>query len=88
MGYTEIPLKVLTPAFLTSLANFVKEEKKIDGEVVVTGLEEESYETGGCESCAYTDYNMCVSFTTDGERGGYYTFNGRFEYLVNRLVDL
>jgi hypothetical protein len=88
MAFSDVPLKVLTPAFLTSLANFVKAEKNIEGEVVITHLEEESGGTGGCESCAYTYHEMNISYSVDGKSGGYYVYDGSFDYLVNRLVDL
>ncbi len=88
MAFSDVPLKVLTPAFLQSLANFVKAEKNIDGEVVITGLEEESGDTGGCETCSYTYHAMNISYSVDGHRGGYYVYDGSFDYLVNRLVDL
>lgn len=88
MTYTQIPLRVLTQSFLDSLAEMVKVDKGIDGDVVVIDLEEEQDTVGVCPTCSYSDYTICIAYTVDRHLSGYYVYSGRFESLVSRLVEL
>jgi hypothetical protein len=57
--------------------------------IKVTGWDDNSYETGGCPSCSYTDYEVDIYYTTDNPKLKThltYTYNGKFTSLLEELT--
>ena len=55
----------------------------------VTGWDDNSYETGGCPSCAYTEYEVDIYYRTDNPKLKHdltYTYSGRFTTLLEELT--
>lgn len=51
------------------------------------GLETDSYDSGGCETCAYTEYTVEISWRTP--KGNYMThqYSGRLDSLIEALTN-
>lgn len=71
--------------FKEAVRQFV--ERETDERVAeITGWDEDSYESGGCETCAWTTYEVQISYLTEGGRHRTYNYDGRFTALLYELT--
>jgi hypothetical protein len=56
--------------------------------VKVTGYGEDTYVTGGCSTCATTEYEVDIYYTTTNGMRRIHTFNGRFGDLIRVLDEM
>ena len=56
----------------------------------VTGMESGSHISGGCETCAYTVYDVELTYRTPDDPyswGRTYTYEGKFSDLLDQLLE-
>lgn len=56
--------------------------------VEVTGYDEDTYVSGGCDTCATTEYEVGICYTTTDGLRRIHTFNGWFGALIKALDEM
>lgn len=67
-----------------AMLKFIQTHGREDA-VEVTEYDENTYESGGCETCAWTEWEVDIYYKNDKGEGKTYTFDGRFSYLIREL---
>lgn len=70
--------------FHAALLQYVQQFRPEAAEVV--GWEDSAYETGGCPSCSYTDYEVTIYFRDAQGKAGNYCYTGKFTHLLEELT--
>lgn len=70
------------------LLEYLQKRTRISDAVEVTDYDEIYYSSGGCETCAYNEYAVEIRYTDSHGNRNTYTYDGKFTYLLESLVDL
>ena len=52
----------------------------------VDSWEEDTYSGGYCETCAYDETQVVITYITGGGQLRQYTYSGKFTYLLDELL--